>query len=254
MNVKLHTPKTLKAGSGLSSVKQFLLSLLATTISIVLTFGTAAVIDNHKKNQAKKEMVLMVINDFDKTIGVLEKADTAFLRCRDLQMDLANHPEHFDSVRILIPAALTWINEEFTETTEKIFSTSIETFNTIGNVNFVNEVSSFYLTRHKYKEIVLDQLKEELEREPITQSRKSLLSVNFPDHVYFNRIFLNELKATRDRCVQMMDLSEEEIAKFSKQQMTEIADPEWTDRQLQLIEECESCKTVIEQAMVKIKD
>lgn len=38
MNVKLHTPKTLKAGSGMSSMKQFLLSLLATTVSIALTF------------------------------------------------------------------------------------------------------------------------------------------------------------------------------------------------------------------------
>ena len=49
MNVKLHTPKSLKAGSGLSSLKQFVLSLVATTISIVLTFGTAAVIDHKKK-------------------------------------------------------------------------------------------------------------------------------------------------------------------------------------------------------------
>lgn len=31
------------------NMKNFLLSLLATTISIALTFGTAAVIDNNKK-------------------------------------------------------------------------------------------------------------------------------------------------------------------------------------------------------------
>ena len=41
MNIKLHTPKTLKNGSGMGSMKQFMLSLLATTVSIVLTFGTA---------------------------------------------------------------------------------------------------------------------------------------------------------------------------------------------------------------------
>lgn len=49
MNIKLHTPKSLKAGSGMSSLKQFLLSLLATTVSIALTFGTAAIVDNYKK-------------------------------------------------------------------------------------------------------------------------------------------------------------------------------------------------------------
>lgn len=56
MNVKLHTPKTLKAGSGLSSAKQFLLSIVATSISIALTFGTAAFLDHKKKESAKKEM------------------------------------------------------------------------------------------------------------------------------------------------------------------------------------------------------
>ena len=77
MNVKLHTPKSMKMGSGLSSAKQFFLSLLATTISIVLTFGTAGIIDHHKKVSAKKEMVMMVLNDFDKTIDVVQKADTS---------------------------------------------------------------------------------------------------------------------------------------------------------------------------------
>ena len=46
MNIKLHTPKSLKMGSGMSSLRQFLLSLFATTVSIALTFGTAAIIDH----------------------------------------------------------------------------------------------------------------------------------------------------------------------------------------------------------------
>lgn len=37
----------------MGTLKQFLLSLIATTVSIVLTFGTAAIIDNNKK---QKEM------------------------------------------------------------------------------------------------------------------------------------------------------------------------------------------------------
>ena len=39
MNIKVHTPKSLKLGGGLSSLKQLLLSLVATTISIVLTLA-----------------------------------------------------------------------------------------------------------------------------------------------------------------------------------------------------------------------
>ena len=49
MNVKVHIPKNMKRGE---TMKQFLLSLVATTISIVLTFGTAAWLDERKKNEA----------------------------------------------------------------------------------------------------------------------------------------------------------------------------------------------------------
>ena len=58
MNIKLHTPKSLKTGSGMATLKQFLLSLLATTVSIVLTFGTAAIIDNNKKKKGARTVVL----------------------------------------------------------------------------------------------------------------------------------------------------------------------------------------------------
>jgi hypothetical protein len=58
MNIKLHTPKSLKTGSGMATMKQFLLSLIATTVSIVLTFGTAAIIDNNKKKKGTRTVVL----------------------------------------------------------------------------------------------------------------------------------------------------------------------------------------------------
>ena len=96
MNIKLHTPKSMQSGSGLTSTKQFLLSLIATTISIILTFGTAALIDHFKKEAAKKEMVMMVISDFDKTIDKVQKVDTALRESRRRQLEVANNPELLD--------------------------------------------------------------------------------------------------------------------------------------------------------------
>ena len=49
MNVKVHTPKSLASGSGMATMKQFLMSMVATTISIVLTFGTAGWVEAHSK-------------------------------------------------------------------------------------------------------------------------------------------------------------------------------------------------------------
>ena len=76
MNVKLHTPKSLKAGSGMASLKQFLLSLFATTVSIILTFGTAAIIDNQKKENEKHQILLMVLCDMKTSLDEIQRADS----------------------------------------------------------------------------------------------------------------------------------------------------------------------------------
>lgn len=253
MNVKLHTPSTLKAGSGLSSTKQFFLSLIATTISIVLTFGTAAVIDHHKKVAAKKEMVMMVISDMDRTIELLEKADTLLRESCRLQQEIAIHPERYDSLCLRITPTFGWIYEDFSEITEKIFTTSIETFNTIGDVNFVNEVSSFYLARRKYKEMVWDKLREDLEREPIAQSIMSLLNIGFPDFVINNRAFMIDMKNHRDKCMQMMHVSEKDMSKFNKRQESDVVNPDNDNVGLEMYEEYSNYNTILEQAKEKLK-
>ena len=99
----------------------------------------------------------MVISDFDNTIEYLERVDSGLIECRRLQQEVALHPESFDSLKYHFPPAMLWLVENYSETTEKIFSTSIETFSTIGDVNFVKDASSFYLARQRFKEMVLDE-------------------------------------------------------------------------------------------------
>ena len=101
----------------MSSAKQFLLSLIATSVSIILTFGTAAIIDHNKKQAAKKEMVMMIISDMDNTIELVEKVDTGLHECRRLQNEIAIHPEQFDSLRAHLAAGMAFIFNEFPETT-----------------------------------------------------------------------------------------------------------------------------------------
>lgn len=256
MNIKLHTPKSLKKGSGMSSVKQFLLSILATTVSIVLTFGSAAIVDRNKKAAAKKEMVMMVISDMDNTIELLERVDTALRKAKNLQLELATSPELYDSLCTYFPALSTWTLIDFPETSEKIFTTSIETFNTIGDVNFVDEVSSFYMSRHQYKEEVLDKIKADDQANLYVESLKSLLSVSFPDYVCDNLVFMEDMMAARDRCMQMMNVSEKDMIKFRKRQqrLEYTPDKEEKQRMIAIFNECDSCNEVIEQAREKLKE
>ena len=256
MNVKLHTPKTLKAGSGLSSMKQFLLSLLATTVSIALTFGTAAVVDYYKKKAAKREMVMMVISDFNKTIDDVMKADTALRKASSLELDFVNHPEDFNSKRYAIINLLSNVLEmDFPETTQKVFSSSIETFSTIGNANFVNEVSSFYIYRDKYKKQVIDNLVKDIYNKDAVNSLNSLFNVSLPEYVYINWSMLQLLKDSRDKCMQMMNVSEEDLQAFSKQQqITEVEDPERSAENQKMMEEFMTATQEILQAKEKLED
>lgn len=236
----------------MSSLRQFLLSLLATTVSIVLTFGTAAVIDHNKKKAAKKGIEMMVINDLDQTIESLQKVDSGLRECSHLQMKLAAHPEQFDSLRFTFAAALNWMYVETPETIEKVFSTSIETFNTVDNVNFVNLISAFYLDRRKYKTMVFDKMKADIENKRIVHSLDSLMSISFPEFVYVNGCFLLEMKDYRDKCMKMTGISEDDMIEF-KHQNVSIVNPEKEALNTELYGEFDSCQTVIEQAKAKFK-
>ena len=253
MNIKLHTPTTLKSGSGMKSFKQFLLSILATTVSIVLTFGTAAIIDYHKKKAAKKEMTMMIISDCDKTIELVEKVDSSLLECRGLQNEIATHPETFDELHFGFAGKMAWVMDEFPETTEKIFSTSIETFNIINDVNFVNEVSSFYLERRQYQKIIMEELKNRWINNNIIQSLDSLLNFDFPEYVYMNRAFLVDFRATRDRCMQMMDVSESELAAFNKKRSQKVRDEKTKAQHDNAMEEYMKYEETLGQAKEKLK-
>ncbi|MBO7617640.1 MAG: hypothetical protein J6T22_10575 [Bacteroidales bacterium] len=233
-----------------SDTKQFLLTLLATTISIILTFGTSAVIDRRHKEAAKKEMVMMIIYDFDKTIEQVQKLDVAFQKANQTQLEIALHPEYFDSLRYQIMSAIPIITVEFSETTENIFSSNIETFNTLGNVNFVHEVSSFYNNRRTYQEIVVDQFKKELRETTALQSLENLFQVSFPMYCFTSRQFLKSLQRTRNRCLQMMKISEEELKEFSNQRLTSEDKSENNDYN-QMLEKLFEEEAIIDQAKEK---
>ena len=229
-----------------SGTKQFLLTLLATTFSIILTFGTSAIIDRRHKEAAKKEMVMMIIYDFDKTIEQAQEAESAIHQAKEVELEVARHPEYFDSLRFYIMPAVTVASEEFSETTENIFSSNIETFNTLGNVNFVHEVSSFYSQRRSYQQ-VLDELKKKVLESGYAQNIESFLDIGFPTYYYTSYSFLKSFQATRNRCMQMMKVSEEELKEFSNQRLVNedhSEDPGSTNEQMlmELFEEEEILK------------
>ena len=255
MKKQFKIPKLINVRSS-ATLTQFLLSLVATTISIILTFGTSAVLEQRQKEKAKREMVLMIMYDFDKTIEQVQHADTLLHQASKAQQEVALHPERLTSNQPYFLSTIALINDNgFAETTEKIFSSNIETFNTLGNVNFVHEVSAFYNARHFYQESVLDAFEDEVVGSRVMESLEGLFSVDFPTHYLTNKQSLVQLQTIRNRCMHMMKVSEEELREFSQQRVVEEEVNEENERiHEQAIQEYIEAENVLNEARKKYLD
>ena len=216
MNIKLHTPKSLKTGSGMASMKQFLLSIVATSISIALTFGTAAFLDNKKKQSEKREIVMMVMYDMYNSLKSIEKADSTIHQAMDVQRQIAEDTTKFEQLRYQLIARLL-PRAEYTETTERIFSSSIETINTVGNVLFTENVAEFYQNRQIYKTMVCDSLLNELAQTTPFSTLKGTLDFNYLTYAITSSGILRDMQSLYAQCKQMMEVSDEEIEAYRKQ-------------------------------------
>ena len=225
MNIKLHTPKTLKNGSGMGSMKQFMLSLLATTVSIVLTFGTAAIIDNNKKQKEKREIVMMVMYDMYNSLQSIQRADSMIQESMELQLQIAKDTSKFNTLKFNMIHKVPRI--EFTETTERIFSTSIETINTVGNVLFTENVAEFYQARKFYKAVICDSINNRMVSNMPFVSLKGTLDFDYSYEFFVSGEIRMNMQNLFAQCKRMMDVNDEEIGAYRmerKQLQEESAD------------------------------
>lgn len=215
MNIKLHTPKSLKMGSGMSSLKQFLLSVVATSISIALTFGTAAIIDNKKKQGEKREIVMMVMYDMYTSLESIEKSDSMIRQSMEIQRQLAEDTTLFEKLRYQMAHLMPKV--EYTETTERIFSSSIESINTVGNVLFTENVADFYRIRQQYKTMICDSIEAELRKTPIFYSIKEAIGIEYSYYGIASIDILGDMQHLFAECKQMMDVTDKELEAYQKQ-------------------------------------
>jgi hypothetical protein len=201
-------------GSGMSSLKQFLLSLFATSVSIALTFGTAAIIDYNAKQKAKREIVMMVMYDMHNTLLSMEENDSLFHEAMLYQKRLAENPAEYDIINTAITMARFIPPVDYTETTERIFSTSIETINTVGNVLFTENVAEFYQARATYKTLVCDSIMNTLKAESLFTTLQGVINFDFSEYALIGNVIKASMQPLFDQCKQMMDVSDKEIEAY----------------------------------------
>ena len=98
----------------------------------------------------------------------------------------------------------------------------------------------------------MDELKEGWTEKNAMQSFEQLLDINYPEYVYLNHSWLREMKRQRDMCMQMMKVSEKDLAEFGKQH-TKTDNQEKDTVADKVMDEFMSYSTVLEQAKEKLK-
>ena len=193
-------------------LKKFLMTLAATTISIILTFGTSSFRENRKQKAAKREMVTMILYDMQKSYNDIAKCDSDFVSFLELQLDMVAHPKKYDGDYTKL--YLHYPVLQFTTTTENIFRTNIESIRTIGNILFVEVVSSFYDNRQNYLDIV-----EEFNKyaEPALHSYEKLAALDATTYSFKSHINLENLRRELEQSKLMMKITDEDLDKFSKE-------------------------------------
>ena len=109
---------------------------------------------------------------------------------------------------------------------ERIFSTNIETINTLDNVLFAENVSDIYRLRRQYKQEIFDKYMTEFEKAEGFKRYEQAMNINYSgEYMIMSGILLNKMKEKFAQCRQMMDVSDADLATYrqKRQAMSEAS-------------------------------
>lgn len=126
--------------------------VLGTTVSLVLTLGTAQIIDKSQRAKDRRLTALMVMSNIeafaqqlDSLYAKMDEADTAATW-------LLNHPvedlELLPEKQLAEIITLAYVRDAITydKSTENIFSNNIDTWKNLGNFQFIDNVGKCFST------------------------------------------------------------------------------------------------------------
>ena len=79
MNVKFRMPKFGQMQGGKSMLRELLMTTLGTTISIVLTFGTAAWLDQRQQAKNRRQTAMMVLSNIEDFVRNMRYVDSTLV-------------------------------------------------------------------------------------------------------------------------------------------------------------------------------
>ena len=225
--------------------KNLLRTILGTSISIILTFGTTALIQQYRKAKDRKMTAMMVMGNIESFAQQLDK-NADYMRWNDTlatyllsipmdSIDLVNQ----DTLRYCVNSVTAFYNLSHDKSTENIFSNSIETWKNLGSFEFIENVGNcfasinsmeeiyneFYSTSDRIRERMIQNLDAYPGRSPVS---KMLHDREYRDHLAhihsqaeYYRYLAAYIRYENAKNMKLMGVSEEEVKSFVEERNKE---------------------------------
>lgn len=244
-NIRLRMPKwqQLKAGTW---AKELLMTFIGTTLSIILTFGTAQYFDQKQQRADGRQTAMMVIHDMEMSANRFERYAKNEAEMVKLTQYAIIHIDQLDSIPLdtlqqVVSYLLRPDHEayQYDDSNEKLFLSSQDVWKNINNATFIDVVQQFFYQRRAiyYRLNSSRMYREPISSDDVYQFRlNNNQSFNFdfvgflaerlkrPEVIcYLNtssqrqqefNTYLTSLKEQAERCKFMMDISDEELKSF----------------------------------------
>ena len=220
-------------------LKDLLVAFAATTLSIILTFGTTGIINRVKQKQERKLTALMVMSSIEQFTRQLEEIERDTAHRDSIATWLLSVPVE-EVAKYNDPLFISALSETidlsaitYDRTAEDIFSSNIGTWKNMGNFKFINSVgdcfSKMNLLKDHYNGKILEFLAvidnialHESDYPGSTRSEKYLRNEELRTHMRglnHNREWLNyciaELRTQNRNNMRFIGISEKEVMDFT---------------------------------------
>ena len=149
--IRVRMPRSARKWAYGSTWRELLLTIVGTTISIVLTFGTAGLLERCQRVEDRKMSAMMVMSNIEKFSRTADDMSQRIARCdsigawmRSLPMDSLDmiEPEEVQNLLLEVITLVEPLTHD--KTAENIFSNSIETWKNMGNFQFIDNVGKCF--------------------------------------------------------------------------------------------------------------
>lgn len=220
-------------------IKDLLVAFAGTTLSIILTFGTSALIDHISRNKDRKLTAMMVLSSIESSVRSLEESEEIMARKDTLAHWLLNIPLS-DVAKlpdaVLMPS-LVELMVTYTVSTDKtvenIFSSNTDIWKNVSNFQFIDNVGKCYTSLRAIESDWKDQMMaintecnrilEDRDKYPGRTLSEKLLSdksvrlqmMAIPERRAWLKYAVFALRENNRANMELIGISEQEVMKFT---------------------------------------